>query len=1056
MALIDFAAEADRCSQCSGLQVDPVRPDEELAVREELPERLATSTSTAYSARGRYARHARRSSQGESEITEAVEEVAFTCLACGACDVACKVCRYNLEPARDGPRAQVPRRRERPRAPGAPRRASTPSSETGNPFGLPARRPRRLGGRARRPAPPRREGAGPLLRRLHVQLRRRAPGGRPPVGPASSGRPASTSGSSAAARCAAAAAGTAPGTATSSSGWPRRTSRPGSRAGVEEIVTSCSDCFHAIAPALPAARARRSRSPTPSNWSARLAAEGKLAAGRTEVPMTVTWHDPCHLGRQGEPYVPWAGRGEEDPRPGHRPTTRRSPATTARRGSTTSRATCSARSRAWSSSRWSGSASTAGAAAPAAACREAYPGVLALDRRRADRGGEGDRRRGPRHRLRLVRAELPRRDQRERRADRRAGHPRARRARAALDRAATDGAAPAGGRDPMSVFDRRPRRAPRHRRQAQLSARDPAVLDTYRYSLAHTAIHLGPFFDAFTPRGAAVVLPGLDGRGPGDRPALQPVQVKYKASSTFWSAQGYPSEDDTRPARHAPDGPDPRHRRAEPVRRRRAGRHRRHAPGRDDEGGPQHPHPGRRLQRLDPRRRHLVLRLRAVATCTAGFHFDNLMAIEWVEPDRRDLLRTGSAGAGLGWFCGEGPGPSMRGVARGFLGSKGAMGVFTKCSIKLFPWPGPATLPVDGHRPGLPRRPRPTPSARYTLAFPDWQAWADAAQLIWETGHRLHRPPPVQHVRPGPQVRDGPDPHRPRRARSRTCRALLEDPEVQAATADMKRDFQIIMAGQTMRDMEWQEAVLDEILARTGGWKVEAMLDPAIHDWSLLYLIRLGHKNLNLVFGGSLRRRLRPPRADRLRGPARRGGRGLQARVGEEGRDRRRRRRLHHGPDRRPGRRRHRPLGELHLLRLARQRVHRGHARVLPGCTALRRRARLGRSAWRTWNAAARGVGRLRDAEGGARRDAPRRAAAGRLPLPGPDLREALNPNDLGDQYYETGSDDTRGVSARAAGTPRRLADQTGVAMETTAAVVRRLPGFEDEKVSSPSRAPTR
>ena len=24
--------------------------------------------------------------------------------------------------------------------------------------------------------------------------------------------------------------------------------------------------------------------------------------------MTVTYHDPCHLGRQGEPYVPWKGK----------------------------------------------------------------------------------------------------------------------------------------------------------------------------------------------------------------------------------------------------------------------------------------------------------------------------------------------------------------------------------------------------------------------------------------------------------------------------------------------------------------------------------------------------------------------------------------------------------------------------------------------------------------------------------------------------------------------------------------------------------------------------
>ncbi len=98
----------------------------------------------------------------------------------------------------------------------------------------------------------------------------------------------------------------------------------------------------------------------------------------------------------------------------------------------------------------------------------------------------------------------------------------------------------------------------------------------------------------------------------------------------------------------------------------------------------------------------------------------------------------------------------------------------------------------------------------------------------------------------------------------------------------MVRDFQIVIAGQTVRDMAWQEAALDEILERTGGWKVEAMLDPAIHDWSLLYLVRLGHKNLNLVFGGSY------DGAFGLLGPIDfgaslgRGGGGVQARVGED------------------------------------------------------------------------------------------------------------------------------------------------------------------------------
>jgi len=38
----------------------------------------------------------------------------------------------------------------------------------------------------------------------------------------------------------------------------------------------------------------------------RLIKEGKIKFTKT-IPMTVTYHDPCHLGRQGEPYVPWKG-----------------------------------------------------------------------------------------------------------------------------------------------------------------------------------------------------------------------------------------------------------------------------------------------------------------------------------------------------------------------------------------------------------------------------------------------------------------------------------------------------------------------------------------------------------------------------------------------------------------------------------------------------------------------------------------------------------------------------------------------------------------------------
>jgi glycolate oxidase len=231
-----------------------------------------------------------------------------------------------------------------------------------------------------------------------------------------------------------------------------------------------------------------------------------------------------------------------------------------------------------------------------------------------------------------------------------------------------------------------------------------------------------------------------------------------------------------------------------------------------------------------------------------GWFYDNLLGMEWVMPTG-EIFKTGSLGFGSGWFCGEGPGPSMKGVARGFLGAKGSMGVFTKCAVKLFAWPGPQTLPVEGIIPAY-KAALPENFKAYTVAFPSWKAWADAVYAIWDTGigYLAHR----QFNMFGRDLKFAmvkilTDPTKT----LGDLEELLEDPEVQHVTEQSKRDFQIVLVGMTPRDMAWQEKALDEILARTGGWKVEAMNEPEIHDWALLYLIRLGHKNLNLVFGGS-------------------------------------------------------------------------------------------------------------------------------------------------------------------------------------------------------------
>jgi len=56
-----------------------------------------------------------------------------------------------------------------------------------------------------------------------------------------------------------------------------------------------------------------------------------------------------------------------------------------------------------------------------------------------------------------------------------------------------------------------------------------------------------------------------------------------------------------------------------------------------------------------------------------GTSNENMLGLEWVMPNG-DIMKTGSLGSGAGWFCGEGPGPSIRGVVRGTSGAKGGMG----------------------------------------------------------------------------------------------------------------------------------------------------------------------------------------------------------------------------------------------------------------------------------------------------------------------------------------------------------------------------------------------
>jgi glycolate oxidase len=231
-----------------------------------------------------------------------------------------------------------------------------------------------------------------------------------------------------------------------------------------------------------------------------------------------------------------------------------------------------------------------------------------------------------------------------------------------------------------------------------------------------------------------------------------------------------------------------------------------------------------------------------------GCASENMLGAEWVLPNG-EVLRTGTLGAGSGWFCGEGPGASTRAILRGFQGSTGSMGVCTRMAVRLHPWAGPAELPTRGTVPAY-KADLPDNIKGYTLCFPDWDAYARAVAIFHENdilfmGHRQYnmfgRDLKAAMITilndPDKQLADLPE--------------LVKDPAIKRANDDMKIDLQIVITGFSRSDMEYKEKAVDEILEISGGWKSEFMEDPDIADWVLAYLVRMGHKNLNYVMCGA-------------------------------------------------------------------------------------------------------------------------------------------------------------------------------------------------------------
>jgi hypothetical protein len=114
-----------------------------------------------------------------------------------------------------------------------------------------------------------------------------------------------------------------------------------------------------------------------------------------------------------------------------------------------------------------------------------------------------------------------------------------------------------------------------------------------------------------------------------------------------------------------------------------------------------------------------------------GVAYRNILGMEWVLPSG-EILRTGafSQDANCG-FWGEGPGPDLRGMLRGYAGALGGIGMVTKMAVKLHPYPGPKVWPCEGR---IPNQTSTLPEDKFKWYLVKYNSLEEAVKFMYEVG----------------------------------------------------------------------------------------------------------------------------------------------------------------------------------------------------------------------------------------------------------------------------------------------------------------------------------
>ncbi|MHB8895910.1 MAG: FAD-binding oxidoreductase [Candidatus Geothermincolia bacterium] len=202
----------------------------------------------------------------------------------------------------------------------------------------------------------------------------------------------------------------------------------------------------------------------------------------------------------------------------------------------------------------------------------------------------------------------------------------------------------------------------------------------------------------------------------------------------------------------------------------------------------------------------------------------NVLGVEWVLPDG-EVLRLGTLGSGSGWFCGDGPGPSLRGIMRGSMGAFSGLGIFTRCAVKLFNWPGPPETQAEGL---LLDVSSPVPEhARFTmLFFPDRKSQDDAIYKVgeYELAYLMTRTSIAAFAYTAA-------PHVLKKiAGTSALREML--------TRELKYSATVVMMADSAGEIEYKDAVLKQIALDAGGFVMDITRAEPIASMFFLNFIR--------------------------------------------------------------------------------------------------------------------------------------------------------------------------------------------------------------------------